>query len=594
MPLLVAALVLCASYGAGWVVTAGGRVAIDDGLRRQATVFTLGFAVLELVALLLGSVHLFRPAALDPVVFVFGAAGLVALARELPRARAAWASLGRERLLLAAAALIALVDAVLAMAPPTSGDALAYHLVAPKLWLAEHHMFPIWWNWPTFQPFATEMHFAYAQALWSGASAVVVGAGLSGLSTVCVYGLARELAGRKAAAVAAILWVGQGMFLWEATGGFVDLVVSGLIALAGWHAVAYVRRGATVDLGWAGFAAGMAASTKVHGLAVLPFVLLVPIVARRSSSRLRPLMLFVAGALVAAPWYIRTWILTGNPFYPLAFGGKYWNAAAQADYVRSWRGDGIHGIWHLPFFPIEFVLQTEHYERGYSFSVALFVLAPLALVFSRRGWVRVLAIAIAIYLVVWWQGMHQATRYILPALAFAAALAGFAAVRLWERRLGRIVVSSLAGVAGVLLVVITGLYARQVLPGVVGTEPTGAFVQRLTGEEDAFTWLDTRLPKGGRVAMIGFRNLYWLNRPYVRYTLPLFPSENPPRVAAERLRQYDVRYIVTLAGRPPAWMTPQLRLIAVLHAQDVTSRTLGRVAHAPQLVRVYTWEGRRA
>lgn len=589
MPLLVGALVLLASYGAGWAVTAGGRLGIADGLRRRATVFTAGFAFLELVALLFGSVHLFRPSALDPVALVFGALGAAVLARDIPAGRAAWARLGRERILLFLAAAIVLVDAVLSMAPPTSGDALAYHLVAPKLWLQGHQMFPLWWNYPTFQPFATEMHFAYAQALWSGASAIVVGAGLGGFSAVLVYGLARDLAGTKAAAVAALLWVGQGMFLWEATGGFVELVLSGFLVLAAWHAVAYLRSGRPLDLGWAGLAAGVAASTKIQGVALLPLFALVPLAAARAGSRVRALGLFAAGAAVGLPWLVRSWIQTGNPVYPLVFGGKYWNAASRADYAYSWQGYGIRGIWHLPFFPLEFVLQTKHYERGYSFSVALFVLAPLALVFSRRGWVRVVAVAVALYVVLWWQGMHQTTRYLLPALAFGAVLAGFAAVRLWERRWGKAILSGAAAVTAALLVVITGLYARQVLPGVVGTESTPAFVQRLTGDEDVFLWLEAHLPRRGRVLMMGFRNLYWFNRPYVRYTLPVFPSGNPPQVIRQRLREYDVTSIAYIGGTPPNWLMPELKQIATLSAVDVTSRTLGRVSSRPDYVRVYVW-----
>jgi 4-amino-4-deoxy-L-arabinose transferase-like glycosyltransferase len=590
MALLVGLLVLCASWGAGWAVTGGGRLGVAEPLRRAATQFAAGFALLELLALAFGYVHLFRPAVLDVVACAFGAVGvwrLAAARRALPRA---WRGLGRERILLAAAAAVAVVDLVLAAAPPTSGDALAYHLVGPKLWLQRHDMFAIWWNWPTFQPFATEMHFAYAQALWSGAAAIVVGAGLTGLTAVAVYGLTRELAGPRAAAVAALLWVGQGAVLWEATGGFVDVVLSGLLVLAAWHVAAFVRERRPNDVVWAGFCAGLAASTKVHGLLVLPFLALVPIVVVGAPrDRLAALGRFALGALVALPWYVRAWVVTGNPFYPLGFGGRYWNAAAQADYVRSWRGDGIHGIWHLPFFPLEFVLQTAHYERGYSFSVALFVLMPLALVFSRRGWVRLLAIAICIYLVLWWQGMHQATRYVLPALAFGSALAGYAAVRLWETRWGRAIVAGVAAVSAVLLVAITGLYARQVLPGVVGTEATPAFVQRLTGTQTAYDWIDAHLPANGRVAMIGFRNLYWLDHPYVRYSAPLFPSGNPPAVARRRLEQQDVRWVATLAGAPPAWLAPRLRLLKVLPAQNVTSRTLGRVARQPELVRVYAW-----
>lgn len=584
MQFLVGILVVCASYGAGWTVTRGGRIGIADRLRREATVFAAGFGVLELVALLLGYVHLFRPAALGAVAVVFGVPGVVLGARALPALRQA------SRLLLAAGAIV-LVDVFLAGAPPTSGDALAYHLTAPKLWLHAHWMYAIWWNWPTFQPFATEMHFAYAQALWNGAAAAVVGAGLSGLGTVCVYGFAREVAGARAAAAAALLWVAQGMFLWEATGAFIDLPLASLIALAAWHVTVYLRTREPADLGWAGVAAGLAASVKIHGLLFMAAFALAAVATRRLHGR--ALALFAAGAAVCIPWYLRALVVTGNPFYPLAFGGKYWNAAAQADYDHEWLGDGMHGIWRLPFFPLEFVLHTSHYERGYSFSVALFVLVPLAYLFARRSrWAQVLGAGTVVYLVLWWQGMHQATRYLLPLLGLTCALAGLAAVRLWEGRWGRRLVAGLGAVTAALLVAMTGLYARQVLPVIVGAESSHAFVQRLTGNADAFRWLDTHLPRGDVLALMGVRNSYWVDRPYVLYREPLFASGDDPAVLRRRLVAAHVRYIAYEGGTPPEWLLPELTQIATLQSHVVTSRTLGRTASYGDSVRVYRWNRR--
>jgi hypothetical protein len=589
VPLLVGIVVLAASHGAGTVVTLGGRLPIGDGLRRRATIFACGFAVLELVALLLGSVHAFRPAALDPIAVVFGVVGVAAVVRETPHALRAWRGLGRVRWLVGTTAAIVLLDAVLAMAPPTSGDALAYHLTAPKLWLGARHMYPIWWNWPTFQPFATEMHFAYAQALWSGAAAVVVGAGLGGYSAVCVYGFTRELAGRTAGAVAATLWVAQGFFLWEATGAFVELALSAFVALAFWHLVAYLRSPSAIDAALAGLALGFAASTKIQALLFAP-ALLIGLLAR-TGRRTAVAVAALCGIGVAFPWYLRAWIQTGNPIYPLGFGGKYWDKAAAADYTAEWRGYGIQGIWHLPFFPLEFLAQTGHYERGYAFGPALFIL-PIAALFLRRRWIWWIVAGEIAYLLVWWQGMHQITRYLLPALALSCALSGYAAVELWRMRPWGLRLDLVLGVATALpLLAITGLFVSQVGPGVVGTESTGAFVQRLTGSYDALHWLDTRLPPGGRVMLFGARNLYWLDRPYVRATPPLFPDSEPASVTLRRMAQYHVRYVASLAGVPPVAVAAHSRQIAELPVDVVTSRTLGRLSSAPETLRVYEWCG---
>src|SRR5205085_6004098 len=137
---------------------------------------------------------------------------------------------GWERWVLAATAAAVLLDSLLAGAPPTSGDAIQYHLTAPKLWLGAGRMFDIWWDQTTFQPFATEMHYAYAEALWNGAAASVVGAGLAGFSALCVCGVGRALAGPRVGAFAALAWVAQGMFLWEATGAFSEIGTASFVA----------------------------------------------------------------------------------------------------------------------------------------------------------------------------------------------------------------------------------------------------------------------------------------------------------------------------------------------------------------------------
>jgi hypothetical protein len=587
MPLLIGAVVLAASYGAGFVVTLGGRIPIEDGLRRRTTVFAVGFAVLALLALLFGTVGVFRPAALDPVALGFGAVGVLTAARETRGARQAWTDLGKLRWLVAATVAVVVLDAIFAMAPPTAGDALAYHLTAPKLWLHAHRMSPIWWEWQTFQAFATEMHFAYAQALWNGASAVVVGAGFGGLSAVCVYGFTRELAGRAAAAVAALLWVAQGMFLWEASGAFVELALSAFVALAFWHLVVYLRSGALLDATLAGLALGIAASTKVHALVFAP-ALLVGLLAR-PRRRAAAALAACAGVAVVLPWYVRAGVLTGNPIYPLVFGGKYWDSHAAAEYANDWAGYGIRGIWHLPFFPLEFLVQSGHYERGYGFSPALFVLPLVALAFRRR-WVVWLAAGEVAYLLVWWQEMHQVTRYLLPGLALSTALSGYSAVLLWQRHgwarrfewgLGFATLAPFA--------VITVLFAAQVLPGSFGTESTGSFVQRLTGSYEALHWLSANLPRGGRVLVFDIRNLYWLDRPYVRASGPLLSPGEPLPVVEARMHQYDVRYLVAMEGSLPRQLLTHSRLIRTLRITDVTSRTLGRISGTPEVFGVYAW-----
>jgi 4-amino-4-deoxy-L-arabinose transferase-like glycosyltransferase len=591
VPFLAAAAVIAASYGSGRLLTAGGRLVIEDGLRRRLTIFTVGYVFLATLLFLLGYVGAFRRPVLIAVALGGAAVAVPFLPGEARAFRAAWRGAGWMRRPLAAIGVLLALDVFLASAPPTSGDAIAYHLSAPKEWLEAGRFFPIWWDWNTFQPFTTEFHQALGQALWNGRAAMVVSALLGVLSVCCVYGLTRDLVGRPAAIVASAVWVTQGMFVWESTGGFVELALAGFIALAAWHLASLHRTGRAQDALWAGLAAGAAAGTKYHGLLFIPvFALLAVLLVHRR--RALAFGLFAAGACVALPWYVRNWIVTGNPLYPFAagiFGGKYLDAGSRYDLSASLAGYGLPGIWRLPFFPIEFLLHTDRYERGYSFSPALFLLTPIAVVLGGRT-ARLIGLGVAVYVVVWWQTMHQVTRYLLPVLPFAALLTGLAAVALWEHgRRARISLAAVGVVTILPFVAIAGLFTWRIGPGAAGTQSTTVFVQKQTGTYDAFRWLDRNLPAQGRV-LLGVRDAYWLNRPYAVFDIPLFSYHQTTAESVARMRRYDVRYLAFIDGELPPSLLPlkkHLRLLVKLDVPFVTSRTLGRVEH--EELDVWAW-----
>jgi len=144
VPYLAAAAVLAAVYGTGMTLTAGGRIGIDDGLRRRLTVFSIGFAALAITCFGLGVGRSFDRTSLLALTIVGAALALPFLPSEGRAVVAVWRRSGVERWLLVAAGAIVAFDAFLASAPPTSGDATAYHLTAPRDWLAAGHMFPVW------------------------------------------------------------------------------------------------------------------------------------------------------------------------------------------------------------------------------------------------------------------------------------------------------------------------------------------------------------------------------------------------------------------------------------------------------------------
>ncbi len=529
------------------------------GLTRIA----FGSTVWSLALLALGRVGLFNRWLLVALTCVAAVPGALALRRVQ------WPRLGDRlaRVLLLAVAAALVLDLVAATAPPTSADALKYHLALPKLWLQTGSVGDPFWRWEGFSPSGVEMLFAQGLALGGGSVAAALHAVLAVLCALAVYGLGRELGGPLAGAAAAFLFVLQGIVTWEATSAFIELGLTFYAVLAVWH----VLRGAPA---WAGFCAGAAAGTKYLGLSVALLVL-VGLAVRR-----RPRELALAfGTMLAAggAWYLKNLIVTGNPVYPLVFGGKWLTPLTRQQVHDSLHQYGLHqGLWRLPLLPIDLLVHGGAFDRGRYVGTAIFLLAVLALWTQRTRVVLFLWLGALAFVAIWWEESPQA-RFLLPALAVLAAVGGAGAAP-WlrtrgVRRGGMVVV--LTAAAAVWLVSSVAL-TRRLLPVTVGAESHAALIQRLTGTYDALVAARSRVGSG-TIGVAGYDSTFNVPGRAISLALPEFdPSLSRP-VYLARLASLHVRAILSSAGPVPelAPVRGCLRRTAVYHARFVTSRSLG-------------------
>ncbi|MEO7700413.1 MAG: hypothetical protein ABIZ04_14410 [Opitutus sp.] len=172
---------------------------------------------------------------------------------------------------------------------------------------------------------------------------------------------------------------------------------------------------------WAALAAGLAAATREYGLAfpVLGFLILL---CQTNCAKSRRVFVLVA-IVIAAPWYLRNWVITGNPLYPQTLGGLFPGNPVHDELMRS-----IADYWGFRsgrFF-------TPDLAR--SLCVLTGLLVPLGLMGVAKSWRRSLPLIAAIGLVVglWlWSvpqtagGWIYSTRMLSPALALSGVLAGW-------------------------------------------------------------------------------------------------------------------------------------------------------------------------
>lgn len=557
------------------------RLLAGERLLDALTRIAFGSVAFSLGLLSLGRLHLFDRSLLVALTALAALAGLPVgyrLVRARPRLRL---STVLERLAFGGVTLALLLDLVAATAPPTSADALKYHLALPKLWLQIGSVGDPFWRWEGFNPSAIEMLYAQGLALGGGSTAAVLHAVFAVLSAAAIVGLTREVGGSVLAGMlAAFLFVGEGIVTWEATSAFIELGLTFYVVLAVWCAVRFAKRRGPHAAAWAGFFAGAAAGTKYLGLLAAAIVLAA--VGALALARRAPLKALGAGLAALAAggaWYLKDLIVTGNPIYPLVFGGKWLTPYARAQIHASIADYGVGSALRVVILPLDLVLHGGAFDRGQYVGSAIFVLALLAILVRRRRVELLLAAGAVVYIVAWRAESPQA-RFLLPALAVLAVLGGLGAAEWVGRGAGRrLAVYAVLSCAALVWLVSSGALTRQLLPVTVGAETRTAFLNRLTGTYRALVEARARVGPG-RIGVAGYDFVFDIPGQAVDLGVPEFvPSLSRAEMLA-RLGSLGVSSILVgggLASAPQlAPISGCLRPTGAFSARFVTSRSLGR------------------
>ncbi len=446
------------AYGSGWVLhlriegltrdgSASDGSTNEDADALTATTrwvlglawWTVGLFVLAAVGFLSG-VGLGAWALLTCALGVGARGGSSTVPSTAPSNRlTARAVLPRLAILVAALPLC-----LIALGPTRSWDAEVYHLSIPKLFVENGGFrsveMSVYSNWPL----GTELLFAGALTLQDFITAKLVhfGFGLLILWTFFESFKTRRLA----AATAALLFLANDVVLFEMRSAYVDLAVAfytlAAFLLLARAADADSHQGSNYSLALAGVAAALLTSTKITGFVtagLLTVVLLPRLTAeiRRSGivAGCRPLLIFYALPTMVGllPWWVKSAVMTGNPFYPLfwtTFGGPDWSPGL-AQRFTDWQqgiGMGREPIDYLLLLP-RLILFGDHGYDTFDGKIGVFwiLLLPLLILLwwrFRPDRPTARALTVAGLLFVFWAASSQQMRFLIPALALICWAAG--------------------------------------------------------------------------------------------------------------------------------------------------------------------------
>ncbi|MEK7474940.1 MAG: tetratricopeptide repeat protein [Candidatus Coatesbacteria bacterium] len=363
--------------------------------------FPAGYAGVSLGYLGLALTGLWFPRVLLPVLVLPGLVAVLVRGRRLLPRGTAWPAADGPGV-LALAVLTCVVP--WALAPETHPDGWEYFLAGPARWLAAHRFSVRGGTPPLHYPDIAEM--LYVLPVWLGLDAVAKW--LNALAMLCGALSVASLLPRESRSMGLLLFVTAATPLFLMTTGKNEGFAAGFVLLA----VACAWRNAWTA---GGFFAGLALSTKYLSVLNLAWLPLLMTPGRRRAQFTRWAAL---AAGTTAAWWVKAWLLTGDPAYPVASG-------FLPGLVDGWDARNAR-VWHLctavdrpaGSWPVRAV-------QGLTLENAALALCLPALLWEKGRARLAVAGSVAVY-AAWQIGFPgpQTVRWAFPGVAAALVLSG--------------------------------------------------------------------------------------------------------------------------------------------------------------------------
>jgi len=455
--------------------------------------------------------------------------------------------------LIAVIFLFLIIEVLLNLTPPTSRDALIHHLAIPKLWLLHGGMYEI--PWADFSYYPMNIDLLYLVPLSFGNDIIPkfihlffgIGTGL------LIYWYLGNRFGKPWGLLGFLIFFSTPLIVHLSTTAYVDLgmaffTTASILAFIRWREEGYQS---TKWLILSALCMGLAAGSKYNAL-IAWFFLNAMIVFYHSKDTGKGLpalksgvMFFVVTLLIVSPWYIKNYILTGNPLYPLfdhffkllpQVGSEESGLAVHVEH--NWasnifqRRTAMFGetIWETLLIPIRMFFQGKDASPRYFDGVLnpiFIVMIPFAFLKNTvpRHMIFFLLFSLFFFLMAYFLTVVR-VRYILPIIPILTILTVTGMKNIVDRIPVHPDALRQAGLLGMSTAIIIFLsmnvmylknYVHIIKPFqfIRGQETREAFLSRHEGSYPAMRYINENLPQESRILLMFLgRRGYYLDRSY--------------------------------------------------------------------------------
>ena len=467
---------------------------------------------------------------------------------------------------------------MLVLTPEIGKDALIYHIGVPKMFLEHHGIYFIPGNIFASYPFFSEMLYIWGLSLWGEILPKGTHFAIAIFILFSMWKFGRRYVHENSFEFLPLLifFTIPSVFI-NAHTAYCDLILAFYTFVALYAFINWFNTEEKLWLILCAVFSGIAMSIKYGGLS-FPFIgsLGVLWACRKNGMPSRKavhlLSLYILFTFVTgAPFYLKNWIMTGNPLYPFfyeMFGGKGWSAE-QAGYYDVFiknlgMGRNLLDYLLLPW-NLSFKSQMDSPLFDGLMGPVFILVLPFAIGMRKISLEIKILLAYCLLALVFWASSAQQMRYLIPLFPFLAIMASLTFSYYRDNKIifTLLLIFLVSGLAFSGYHIINDFRKVRPMSVLTGHEDKDAFLTRMIPSYAMLRYVNTQLTENSYIFTIYMKNpAYLFNRPFYSdsmfesYTIEtiLNNSKTPGDVYLALKRKgfthilYDINYVVGNAG----------------------------------------------
>lgn len=448
-----------------------------------------------------------------------------------------------------------LLDLIYSLAPPIGFDALWWHLMLGKIYAKTHFLSSrpdIVWS---FGPQLMELLHTLGIVLHSAILASLLNLTMSLALLGALYQLARRFLSREGALLTACLFWCMPLVVYNVYQMKNDLGMTLFILLACDQWI-LLTRGDSVTRTFLLLSVflGLAVACK---FTALPYVLVIAMAAlwsirkrwKEPSVRKTILVGVCLMSFCCVPYFIRSYVLTGNPVYPNAyplFRGRFWDRGA--DEMSRLEHNSARDLNLFLTYPLR--LSTARPFGGHVASPLFLTFLPLLLFLKPVDKLakQLLKLSFSLYLLSY-LSLYVRSRYYLPVLCVLSAPTAYAIQRCWEEKgMLRLIGTFSVALFLSLNFMVTTVLTRQQIPVVFGLESASSYLSRTLPFYRVIQYANEHTQPDERILTFGVPGFYLerdaINASVLTPGAVLFHTLKTPEKLLKRLHELQIRHVI--------------------------------------------------